>query len=77
MFGEYQALQAIAPGETLNQTFAMFMGTTGEMAGDTDIDRAVGAARHDINPSAWHVLLILGRRASGNAGAGWPGQARP
>src|ERR1700688_3222011 len=49
-----QTLQPIPLRESLCQAFAMLPCAFGEIAGDPDIERAVGPVCHDVNPSPVH-----------------------
>src|SRR5258708_33869897 len=54
--GEDEALQAVALGEAVGRALAVLPGAAREVAGDADIDRAVGAVRHNVDPSTPHEI---------------------
>jgi hypothetical protein len=64
-----QPLQAVVFGKSVDQPFPMFVGSSRQVAGDTDVKDAVAPIGHEINPATRH-FRIKARR-------GWPEQVRP
>src|SRR5882672_136492 len=55
-FGPHQALQSVAFREAWNGAGAVLPGAMGKIAGDADVERAVGSVRHDVDPAALHAV---------------------
>src|SRR3546814_3359509 len=57
-----EAGDGVAAGEALGNAFAMLPDAPGEIAGGTDIERAVGGARQDVNVELpWHGRMVVWR----------------
>ena len=64
-----QSLQAVMLCKSIDKPLPMFIGSSRQIARDTDIQDAVASIAHEINPAASHN--------GSKARRGWPGQARP
>jgi hypothetical protein len=60
-FGINQALQAVAFREAVDQSFAMLIGTPWQIAGDPDVQNAVGTIGRDLYPASGHEQIKAGR----------------
>lgn len=62
-----EPLQAVCPGETGKQPFAMLMDAAGQIARHAEIERAIRPVGHDVDPAtlAPHAGRMAGGPASG------------
>ena len=63
-----EALQTVPSGEAQDCSDAMFPCSARKVAGDADVESAVGAVRHDVNPSSSHGTIVSMQQPERNRG---------
>src|SRR5258708_26606090 len=54
----HKALQSVAFGKAFQEVIAMFPDPPSEVAGDADVQRAIGTICHDVHPAALHPITV-------------------
>ena len=55
---EYEYLQAVSFGETVDDAPSVLLNSTCQVGRNTCAERAVGAARHDVEPRLTHCASL-------------------
>src|SRR5260221_11995498 len=71
-----EAMRAVLLRETVSDTSSVLPGTSSQIGGRADIERAVWPIGHDVEPSPLHHQSVVDRLLARQRFRGWPRQAR-